>query len=232
MTLDYEFMGQDIPVLLRALPATITLTLWSMLVALLFAVACGAFILVRIPVLKQLVIVINTFIKGVPLVIQLLFCYYAVPIVAKGLDGFLGYHFDPRNPPYGQIEAGKACGMRRREIIWRILLPQVVVVSIPDMGNYFIWLLKGTSVASLVGVAELLGTAKISASQNYDFLEAYLVAALLYWVVCVVAEWLLNLLYVKLGKFNIKEDVAMQQFSFFLSKQAKSKLRRKVSVIA
>ena len=94
MTLDYEFMGQDIPVLLRALPATITL------VALLFAVACGAFILVRIPVLKQLVIVINTFIKGVPLVIQLLFCYYAVPIVAKGLDGFLGYHFDPRNPPY------------------------------------------------------------------------------------------------------------------------------------
>ncbi|RDX26546.1 ABC transporter permease, partial [Bifidobacterium breve] len=57
MTLDYEFMGQDIPVLLRALPATITLTLWSMLVALLFAVACGAFILVRIPVLKQLVIV-------------------------------------------------------------------------------------------------------------------------------------------------------------------------------
>lgn len=261
MTLDYEFMGQDIPVLLRALPATITLTLWSMLVALLFAVACGAFILVRIPVLKQLVIVINTFIKGVPLVIQLLFCYYAVPIVAKGLDGFLGYHFDPRNPPYfpaavlalglnfgayitdvvvssvraidhGQIEAGKACGMRRREIIWHILLPQVVVVSIPDMGNYFIWLLKGTSVASLVGVAELLGTAKISASQNYDFLEAYLVAALLYWVVCVVAEWLLNLLYVKLGKFNIKEDGAMQQFSFFLSKQAKSKLRREVSVIA
>ena len=83
-------------------------------------------------------------------------------IVAKGLDGFLGYHFDPRNPPYfpaavlalglnfgayitdvvvssvraidhGQIEAGKACGMRRREIIWHILLPQVVVVSIPDM---------------------------------------------------------------------------------------------------
>ncbi|WP_065453450.1 amino acid ABC transporter permease [Bifidobacterium breve] len=262
MTLDYEFMGQDIPVLLRALPATITLTLWSMLVALLFAVACGAFILVRIPVLKQLVIVINTFIKGVPLVIQLLFCYYAVPIVAKGLGGFLGYHFDPRNPPYfpaavlalglnfgayitdvvvssvraidhGQIEAGKACGMRRREIIWHILLPQVVVVSIPDMDNYYIWLLKGTSVASLVGVAELLGTAKISASQNYDFLEAYLVAALLYWVVCVVAEWLLNLLYARLGKFNIKEDDAMQQFSFFfLNKQAKSKLRRKVSVIA
>ena len=87
MTLDYEFMGQDIPVLLRALPSTITLTLWSMLVALLFAVICGAFILVRIPVLKQLVIVINTFIKGVPLVIQLLFCYYAVPIVAKGSTG-------------------------------------------------------------------------------------------------------------------------------------------------
>ena len=124
--------------------------------------------------------------------------------------------------------------MRRREIIWHILLPQVVVVSIPDMGNYFIWLLKGTSVASLVGVVELLGTAKISASQNYDFLlKRTWFAALLYWVVCVVAEWLLNLLYARLGKFNIKEDDAMQQFSFFfLSKQAKSKLRRKVYVIA
>ena len=243
MTLDYEFMGQDIPVLLRALPATITLTLWSMLVALLFAITCGAFILVRIPVLKQLVIVINTFIKGVPLVIQLLFCYprnppyFPAAVLALGLN-FGAYITDVvvssvRAIDHGQIEAGKACGMRRREIIWHILLPQVVVVSIPDMGNYFIWLLKGTSVASLVGVAELLGTAKISASQNYDFLEAYLVAALLYWVVCVVAEWLLNLLYAKLGKFNIKEDDAMQQFSFFfLSKQAKSKLRRKVSVIA
>ena len=70
---------------------------------------------------------------------------------------------------HGQIEAGKACGMRRREIIWHILLPQVVVVSIPDMGNYFIWLLKGTSVASLVGVVELLGTAKITRQPELRF---------------------------------------------------------------
>ena len=77
-----------------------------------------AFILVRIPVLKQLVIVINTFIKGVPLVIQLLFCYYAVPIVAKGLDGFLGYHFDPRNPAVFPGR-GTGTGIELRRIHYR-----------------------------------------------------------------------------------------------------------------
>ena len=50
----------------------------------------------------------------------------------------------------------------------RIILPQAVVISIPSMTNYFIWLLKGTSLASIINVSEMLITAQISAADGYQ----------------------------------------------------------------
>mgnify|MGYP002537551413 FL=1 len=83
MELDYDFMIADFPTILAGLPKTLVLTFWSALFALLLALVFGCVILSNIPGLKQLVIAINTFIKGVPLAVQLLFCYYAVPFVAR-----------------------------------------------------------------------------------------------------------------------------------------------------
>lgn len=74
MELDYDFMVSDFPTVFSGLPKTLSLTFWSLLWALIIAVAFGAVILSRIPVAKQLVVALNTFIKGVPLAVQLLFC--------------------------------------------------------------------------------------------------------------------------------------------------------------
>ena len=56
------------------------------------------------------------------------------------------------------------------------------------------WLLKATSLASIVNVFEMLSVAKASTAENYAILEGYIVAAGLYWIVCVIAERLLKLL--------------------------------------
>ena len=100
MELDYDFMIADFPTILAGLPKTLVLTFWSALFALLLALVFGCVILSNIPGLKQLVIAINTFIKGVPLAVQLLFCYYAVPFVARWLGSIGAYDFNPRHIPY------------------------------------------------------------------------------------------------------------------------------------
>jgi L-cystine transport system permease protein len=56
------------------------------------------------------------------------------------------------------------------------------------MGNTFIALLKDTSLAFAASVPEIIGQAKISAARSSNFLEAYIVAALLYWMICIVLE--------------------------------------------
>lgn len=221
MTLDYDFMIADLPTVLSGLPITLKLTVWSMLFALLIALVFGGLILTNTPVLKQLVVAVNTFIKGVPLVVQLLFCYYAVPYVAAWVDTIIHYGYDPRHVPYfpaavfalacnfgaymtdvvvssykavdrGQFEAGEAIGMSSRQIILHFILPQAAVISLPSLTNYFLWLLKGTSLASIVNVMEMLSTAEISAADGYQYLEAYIDAAIIYWIVCAGIEFIMG----------------------------------------
>lgn len=230
MDLDYDFMIADLPTVLAGLPKTLTLTLWSLLFALAVALLFGGLILSNIPVLKQLVIVVNTFIKGVPLAVQLLFCYYAVPLVAKSANGLFGYEYNARHIPYfaaavvalsanfgayitdvvvssmrsvdrGQYEAADAVGMTKFQGITRIIIAQAVVVSLPSMTNYCIWLLKGTALASIINVVEMLATAKINASDGYQFLEAYIDAAIIYWAVCAGIEFVMGKLEHRIGSF-------------------------------
>jgi ABC-type amino acid transport system, permease component len=237
MNLDYKFMISDFPIVLRALPVTLALTLWSMLFAVAVAVLFGAIILRNVPILKQIVIATNSFLKGIPLIVQLLFCYYAIPYLLSNLDGFLFIKFDPRNVPYfgaavtafafnfgaymtdvvvssvkavdkGQLEACYSVGMTKFQGMMKIVIPQAAVISIPNMANYFIWLLKATSIASVVNVVEMLTTARISASDGYQYMEAYLVAAAIYWIVCIVMERLIKRLDVRVGNYNKKLTVA------------------------
>lgn len=72
------------------------------------------------------------------------------------------------------------------------MIPRPVVISLPNLSNYFMWLLKATSLASVVNVFELLATARASTAVNYAILEGYLVAAGIYWLVCIIAEQILK----------------------------------------
>lgn len=230
MELDYDFMVTDFPTVLAGLPKTLILTFWSTLFALLIALIFGCAILSNALAFKQLVVALNTFIKGVPLAVQLLFCYYAVPFVAKWLGSIGIYDFNPRHISYfpaavvaiacnfgayitdvvvssvkavdrGRIESAQSVGMTGLQTALHVIVPQAVVISLPSMTNYFIWLLKGTSLASLINVTEMLITAQISAADGYQYLEAYIDAALIYWVVCAAIEFGSERLFKRVGFF-------------------------------
>ncbi len=76
----------------------------------------------------------------------------------------------------GQVDAGRAMGMRPGQIIGRIVLPQSIRVIIPPLGNEVIGLLKGTSLVIVIGYAELLTSVQYIYAQNFQQIPLLLVA--------------------------------------------------------
>lgn len=87
--------------------------------------------------------------------------------------------------PKGQWEAGYTIGMTYRKTLFRVILPQAFRVSISPLSNTFISLIKDTSLASQILVAELFRKAQEIGAQNLDqILVIYIEAAFIYWIIC------------------------------------------------
>lgn len=82
--------------------------------------------------------------------------------------------------PGDQIEAAKSIGMTYGLAMRRIVLPQSLRIAFPPLCNEFIVILKGTSLASVIGVTELMRTAQMSAAATFLNLQAYILAAVFY----------------------------------------------------
>ena len=89
----------------------------------------------------------------------------------------------------------------------RVILPQAMIVAIPNLGNSIISLVKSTSLAFTIGVMDMMGRAKVISGSNMRFFEVYIGLALLYWVMCIIIEFVVNKLE---KKFNIRERKVVQ----------------------
>jgi putative amino-acid transport system permease protein len=177
----------------------------------------------KVPVLDQLSQLYISFFRGTPLLVQLFLLYYGLPQVFPwlvGLDAFsaavigLTLHFAAymaesiRAAIIGidrsQMEASLSVGMTTTQAMRRVILPQATRVALPSLMNYFIDMIKSTSLAFTLGVAEIMAKAQMEASSSFRFFEAFLAVALIYWGVVVIltrvqiwAEAKLNKAYVR-----------------------------------
>lgn len=85
-----------------------------------------------------------------------------------------------RATPYGEIEAANSLGMPRYKVLTRILLPSAMRRALPAYSNEVIFMLHGTSLASVVTVIDLTGAAREMNSRSYLPFEAFLTAAVFY----------------------------------------------------
>lgn len=93
--------------------------------------------------------------------------------------------------PRGQYEAASVLGYSRAQTFMKIVLPQVIKRILPAMGNEIITLVKDTSLAFVLGIAEMFSQAKALAAREVSMVP-YLLAALIYWVFCLLIEFILN----------------------------------------
>ena len=94
----------------------------------------------------------------------------------------------------GQLEACYTVGMTTRQGMIRVVLPQAFSTALPNIGNNFIGAIKDASLAFAVAIPEILGRARIVAGRSSKFLEAYIVAAIVYFIICTICQFAVELM--------------------------------------
>lgn len=87
-----------------------------------------------------------------------------------------------------QFEAGYSIGLSKTRTLSRIIVPQIIPVVLPGMVNSFAGTLKGMSMLSVIGICEIMNGSLIPCVETYSYVEGYVAAALLYWVLVIIIE--------------------------------------------
>lgn len=135
-----------------------------------------------------------TVIRGTPVLVQvsIIFFIFMTRTDQKMLAGVIAFGINSgayvaeiirggiMSIDIGQTEAGRSLGFNYVQTMWYIILPQAFKNILPSLANEFIALLKETSVASFVGVTEIMRGANIIVGLSYDAVAPYISAALIY----------------------------------------------------
>jgi His/Glu/Gln/Arg/opine family amino acid ABC transporter permease subunit len=195
-------------------------TLYIAIVGLAIGILIGTLIAVIevVPKYKRLPKILNGFcrfyvglFRGTPVVVQLLVAYYVVlPLLGINMPALnvCVLVFGLNSGAYvseimrsgilsvdpGQMEAGRALGLSYRVAMMKIVVPQAIKNILPTLGNEFIALIKETSVVSFVGAADLYVAFNYIGSNSYEFMVPYLVMALIYIVLVMIAALLIRIM--------------------------------------
>ena len=159
--------------------------------------------------------------RGTPLMLQMFFIYFApyyifgIPLSMESkfsatIIAFIVnyaayfaeiYRSGIQSIPRGQYEAAEVLGYSRLQTFMKIVLPQVIKRILPAMGNEIITLVKDTSLAFAIGVAEMFSTAKALVASQVSMLP-FVFAAVFYWVFNFVVEVVLGRVEKKMGYYH------------------------------
>lgn len=231
MTLDPSFIWTAFVQILPAIPVTLQITVVSMVFGLAIGTIVALIRIYKVPVLHPIAAGYVTLIRGTPMITHLLLIYFGLQMLIDGLAESFGWSFNSVSIPMigfayisfsvtagaymsevvrsgmiavdkGQIEAAHAVGMTTVQALRRIVLPQALAASLPNLSNGVIGMLHGSTLAFTVSVVDLNAKAQIVASTNWKFFEAYVAAALIFWGLTIVIERLTALIEKRIGLYN------------------------------
>lgn len=190
----FEFL----PILLVGAQYTVLLTVASLAISLVLGLAVALGRISRRPALSGAMAFYISFIRGTPLLVQLLYVYFALPELGIRLTplqaGILGLSLNEaaylaevfragiQSIPRGQVEAAYSIGMSYRQSMRRIVLPQAIRTVLPPIGNSAIILLKNSSLASVIAVGELMRQGEVLAASTFRNMQIYTMVAAAYWI--------------------------------------------------
>ncbi|EIM72363.1 amino acid ABC transporter permease [Nitratireductor aquibiodomus RA22] len=217
--LDLDYMLGLVPVLLKYVPLTLAMASVAMVFALLLASLMAIVRVMRVPLLDGFTQIFISFFRGTPLLVQLFLFYYGLPQVFSFLTAINGVtaaimgitlHFAAymaesiRAAILGvdrsQWEAARSVGMTTSQMMRRIILPQAARIAAPTLVNYFVDIIKSTSLAFTLGVTELMGAAQKEAAGSFLYFEAFILVAIVYWVIVEALTVVQRQLEARLGK--------------------------------
>lgn len=215
---DLNFAKDSFPLILKAAPLTIVISLAATLIGLILAILIAVARERKIPVLSQVLGVLVSFIRGTPILVQLYVVYYGLPELLVLMQSW-GWNTDPNGLPaivialsayglnamanlsesiraayrsvdHGQYEAALTVGMTPWQSMIQVVVPQLIANLIPNFTNILLDLIKDTALVYNIGIVEIMGQANIISSEGFKYLETYTDALIVYIIIC----WIFGLI--------------------------------------
>ncbi|MGC4020385.1 MAG: amino acid ABC transporter permease [Muricomes sp.] len=199
---EVSYFLEVLPIIASKLNVTLQLALSATLLALLLGVIIAVIAYYKIKVLYPITRVYVSLMRGTPIVAQLYFFYFGVavystavrdmtPLVAVTIvmslneGAFMSESIRGAllSVDDGQKEAAYSLGMSNFQLVRRVIIPQAIRVALPPLFNDIINLIKMSSLAFMVGVADIMGAAKMEGAKSFRFFEVYAAVMIVYWVV-------------------------------------------------
>ena len=208
--MDWDFIMEHRQLYTEAAQLTVRIAAAGICGALILGLICGVIRYYKVPVLHRVTGIYIELSRNTPLVVQLFFLYFGLPragivlqseiCAAAGLiflgGGYMAETFRSGLETVGksQTESGLSLGFRRTQIFFYILLPQAAAAAVSGIGANVIFLLKETSVFSIVALADLMYVAKDLIGLYYKTDEALFLLAVCYLMILLPVSILFTLL--------------------------------------
>ena len=206
----WDILITKFPVFMEGVGVTLQLAFFTVLFGSLLGLIVAVFRRTQFFPLRWIMNAYVAFIRGTPLLVQVLLIVYGLPqmgvklprmtmcvlalVINSGAYMAELIRSGLQSVERGQVEAAGSLGMSNAQTMLYIILPQAIKVTLPAMGNEFVAIIKESSILYAVGVYELTYQAYKLASVNYYYIETLIVAAMVYFVLTYAATGLLKLL--------------------------------------
>ncbi|GAP14109.1 amino acid ABC transporter membrane protein, PAAT family [Longilinea arvoryzae] len=201
---------------------TVKITLVSFVLVLVLGLLVGLARLSKNTILRGIATVYVEVIRGIPMMVQIIFWYFASPAIIQELGASLNnpalsnfrpdgttmaifgltfgyaaymsevYRAGIQSISRGQMEAARSLGMTYFQAMRYVILPQAVRVILPPVGNEFITLLKDTALVSAVAVPDLTRRGREFMSSTFIIIETWVMVALIYLIMTLLATRLVS----------------------------------------
>lgn len=219
MEFSWQFVIDTIGFVVRAIPLTLLLVFIPAIIGLIIGFILALVRLKSNKIIDAIISVFISFFRSVPLVVLLFIVYYGVPklinftvyggirtVSSKNMNNTLVafatltvysiaflteiVRGGLSSVDKGQLEAAHALGMTKLQTYVRIIIPQAVVVILPNYFNFVLALLKQSSVVFTISVVDMMSAAKLQAEYGYRFIESYVLVGVFYILFSLVFSYL------------------------------------------
>ena len=202
-------------VVIQGAPPTFQVTIISIIGAIIIGLFVGLGSVAKSYIVNMISGIYVEFIRGIPLLVQLIFIYYAMGRLFR-IEGMLaaiaalsicfGAYMGEivragiQAIPKGQMEAAIALGLTRGQAFRYVILPQTIKVILPAIGNEFISMLKDSSLVSTIALTDILRIGREHIARTFLSLETMFVVALVYLLITLILSRLVGILEERLHK--------------------------------
>lgn len=194
-------MNENIIFILNGMKLTINLYIITMIFSLPLGIIFSLGRVSKSALLNNCIQIYTWIFRGTPLLLQLFFVYYGLPVIGITLTPFTAASvtFIINYAAYfceifrgsilgidkGQYEAAKVLGMSYSQTMRRIIIPQALVTALPPLSNEAISLIKDTSLVSAIGMAEILRNSKEIVTRDFS-ITPFIICAVMYLILSTV----------------------------------------------